>query len=38
MVFGITGVKTLDPTAKEYRNQQFIKKKIFPESLQTRYI
>ena len=28
MVFGITGVKTLDPTAKEYRNQQFIKKNL----------
>jgi len=25
MVFGITGVKSLDPTTKEYRNQQFIK-------------
>lgn len=27
MVFGITGVKSLDPTAKEYRNKQFIKQK-----------
>jgi hypothetical protein len=37
MDFGITGVKSLDPTTKEYQNQQFIKK-IFPESIQTHSI